>query len=131
MDTDSVQTTTVSEDPVTGTTAKRTTTITRTSLQDFFVSKTNQVIFAIVAIIDLLILLRFVFLLLGANQVGFVTLIMNLTEIFVAPAKGIFPSTSVPGGYFEVASIVAIVMWLIFAYIVSLIISLFSSHTEE
>jgi hypothetical protein len=133
MATDSVSTTTVSNaDPVTGTRATRTTTTRSSALGDFFVSKTNQVIFSVVAIIDLLITLRLFFLLLGANRVGLVNFILNLTEIFVAPARGIFPSPSTgTGGYLEAASIVSLVMWIVFGYILSLIISLFSTRDED
>jgi hypothetical protein len=97
---------------------------------DFFAAKTNQIIFSLAIIIDLLILLRLLFLLAGANRVGIVSFILNITEVFVAPFRGIFPSPSVEGAYFEVASIVAMIMYLVFAYILGLVINMFSSSTE-
>lgn len=118
--------------PTTGTAAvRRTTTTSAGRMNDFFVLKTNQVIFTIIGIIDLLILIRFFLLLLGANRVGVVTFIINLTDIFVAPAAGIFPSQVVEGSYFEPASIVAIIMWLVIGFIIGAIVSLLSTSTES
>ncbi len=132
MDSSTIETTTVSQNPVTGQVSKsNVVTSKRGNVEDFFINKTNQIIYTFVAILNLFIFIRFMFLLLGANQVGFVTFILNLTNIFVAPARGIFPSQVVEGGYFEAASLVAIVMWLILATILAVVINLFSSKTEQ
>ncbi len=132
MDSSTIETTTVSQNPVTGQVSKSNVVSTkRGNVEDFFIDKTNQIIYTFVAILNLFIFLRFIFLLLGANNVGFVTFILNLTNIFVAPASGIFPSQVVQGGYFEAASLVAIVMWLILATILAVVIKLFSSKTEQ
>lgn len=124
------RTTVSSQDPVTNTATTKTVVSRNGAFADFFVSKTNQVIFSIIAIIDLLILLRLIFLLLGANRVGIVNFILNLTQIFVAPFMGIFPSPSVEGAYLETASIMAIIIWAVFGYILSLIIGLFGRDSE-
>lgn len=107
------------------------TVTSRSSMSDFFVSKTNQIIFSIIGIIDLLIALRIVFLLLGANQVGIVSFIISITQIFVAPFAGIFPSPSADSVYLDVAAVIAIVMYLVLGLILGIIISLFSTKTEE
>lgn len=103
---------------------------TRSSFSDFFVSKTNQVIFAIVSIIDLLIAIRVAFLLLGANQVGIVSFIISITQVFVAPFAGIFPSPSAGGSYIDASAILAIVAYLVLAIILGVILDLFSTKTE-
>lgn len=132
MDSSTIETTTVSQNPVTGQVSKSNVVSTkRGNVEDFFIDKTNQIIYTLVAILNLFIFLRFIFLLLGANRVGFVTFILNLTNIFVAPAQGIFPSQALEGGYFEAASLVAILMWLILATILAVVIKLFSSKTEQ
>jgi len=110
----------------------QTETVTRNSppFSDFFVSKTNQVIFAIIGIIDLLLLLRVVFFLLGANQVGIVSFIINLTQVFVAPFAGIFSSPSSGSSFIDVASILAIIIYIVLGIILGEVINLFSSKTE-
>jgi hypothetical protein len=100
------------------------------SFSDFFVSKVNQVIFALIGIVDLLLLLRIAFLLLGANQVGVVSFLLDLTQIFVAPFVGIFPSPSAGSAYLDMAAVVAIVIYMIAGVILGVIIELFSSSTE-
>jgi hypothetical protein len=129
MDTQSVEEVTVKETP-TGVVQTQTVRKSGDASSEFLVSKTNQVIFAIVGIIDLLLLLRIMFLLLGANQVGIVRFIIDLTRIFVAPFTGIFSSPSSGSSYLDVASIVAIVIYLVFGFIVATIVNLFSRKTE-
>lgn len=125
------ETTTVTSDPVVGRTTTRTVRSGSIIPEDFFVSKVNQVIFGLVSIINVLILFRFILLLLGANQTGFVSFLISLTNFFVVPFQGIFPSTVVETGYFEVASILAIVAWYILAVIFAVIVGFFSTKTEE
>ncbi len=128
MDSETVEKVTVTQTPTA--TVQTQTVKTRGTVSDFFVSKTNQVIFTFVGIIALLLLLRIVFLLLGANQVGIVDFILSITQIFVAPFIGIFPSPSSGASYFEVASVVAIVIYAIFGTILGVIIDLFSTKAE-
>lgn len=125
---DIVERTTVTESDGMGGTATRTVTARSNFLGDFFVSKTNQVIFSILAIINLLLLVRFILLLLGANQVGIVSWLIVFTEFLVAPFYGIFSPAEVQGGYFEAASIVAMITYTVIAYILSVIIGLFSDR---
>jgi len=100
-------------------------------LSDFVVSKTNQIIFTFIGIIDLLLLLRVIFLLLGANRVGIVDFILSITRIFVAPFTGIFHSPSSGDSYLDVASIVAMIIYLVFGIILGVIVDLFSNKTEK
>lgn len=111
--------------------ASQTRTVTRRGfMADFFVSKTNQIIFGIIAIIDLLLLLRITFLLLGANRVGVVNFIMSLTDVLVAPFHGIFPAPSSGNSYLDVAAIVAIIIWAVIGFIIGIILEWFSTSTE-
>lgn len=106
------------------------TVTTKGSFSDFFVSKTNQVIFSIIGIISLLLVLRIIFLLLGANQVGVVSFIISITQLFVAPFAGIFPSPSAGSAYLDVSAIVGIIMYFVLGVILGIIIDLFSRKTE-
>ncbi len=129
MPNDTVEKVTVTETPV-GTVQTQTTTKRGLSLNELFVSKTNQVIFTVVGIIDLLLLLRLGFLLLGANQVGIVSFILSLTQIFVAPFTGIFPSPSSGSSYLDMAALIAIIIYIVFGFILGFIIDLFSNKPE-
>jgi hypothetical protein len=136
MENDTVEKTTVTRKvstPVAGEAVSTETETVAASVpkSEFMVSKTNQVIFAFIGIIALLLLLRFTFLLLGANQVGIVSFILVLTEIFIAPFRGIFPSPSSGEAYFDTASLVAIVIYFVFGFILATIINLFSSRTDR
>jgi len=128
MEQKTVERVVVSETP--NTVTKQTVVQSGLSTQDFFVSKTNQIIFTFIGIIDLLLMLRIAFLLLGANRVGFVNFILNLTQIFVAPFVGIFPAPVSGASYFDVAALVAIIVYLVFGAIIGVLLDLFSSKTD-
>lgn len=130
MDNTVTESTVVERDSL-GNTTTRTVRSRNVFSSDFFVLKTTQIIMTIVAIIDVLVLIRLVLLLLGANNIGIVSFIFSFTNLLVAPFQGIFPSAVVEGGYFETASLVAIIFWLILGYIGAVIVSLFSSDTGE
>ena len=73
----------------------------------------NNVLWFITGIICVLLLMRFLFLLLGANNVGIALFLYNLTEIMVAPFAGVFGSPAFGESYFSSASLLSIVMYLL------------------
>lgn len=86
----------------------------------------TRVIYFLLAVLEVIIALRFLFLLLGANQSnGFISFLYNLSYVFVGPFKGIFndPSLGHTGvSVFEVSSIVAMLVYALIAWgIVSLV----------
>jgi len=93
---------------------------------EFTIAKLSNVVWAIVGIINLLILLRFVFLLLAANNTGIVSFIYSFTNIFVAPFSGIFESVRYGQSFFDTASILAVLMYLVIGVVINTIIKLFS-----
>ncbi len=95
---------------------------------EFAIWKAENIVWGFIGIINLLILLRFFFLLFGANNVGFVSFIYNLTNIFVAPFRGIFDSAQAGESYFDTASLLAIVMWTVIGFIIATIIRLLSTR---
>jgi len=129
MNSQTVKQVTVTQTP-TGNVQTQTVTRSDDIFSNFFVSKTNQIVFAIVGIIELLLFLRVVFLVLGANQVGIVNFIISLTQVFVTPFVGIFSSPSAGSSYLDVASIISMIIILLFGFILGTIINLFSSKTE-
>jgi YGGT family len=81
------------------------------------VSRTKQVIYFIFGAINVLLVIRFVLLLLGANEVSpFVNLIYGLSRAFVLPFRGIFGAPDLGGSVFEWATLVGIVVYSLVAY---------------
>lgn len=84
---------------------------------DRVVEKTNssvvaaRVVWYIVGFIVVLLALRVVFYLLGANEVGIVGFIYALSSVFVAPFSGIFAAPTYGTHYFDTASLVAMVVY--------------------
>ncbi|HET9223728.1 MAG TPA: YggT family protein [Roseiflexaceae bacterium] len=81
------------------------------------VERAKQVIYYVFGVVEALLAIRFVLLLLGANEAsGFVRLIYGLSQPFVLPFQGIFGVPSFEGSAIEWSSLVAIVVYLLVAY---------------
>jgi hypothetical protein len=81
------------------------------------VERAKQVIYFIFGIVEALLAIRFVLLLLGANEAsGFVRLIYGLSRPFVLPFQGIFGVPSFEGSVLEWSSLVGIIVYLLVAY---------------
>ncbi len=80
--------------------------------------KAVHVIYYIAAVLEVLLVFRFVFHLFGANpEAGFVVFIETLSAIFMAPFTLIFPSSAAgTTGYFEWPVLVAMVVYALVAY---------------
>jgi len=105
-------------------TATATEAPTNDEQQDAQSDRGNAWIWYIVGIIDLLVALRLVFHLSGARAVGFADLLYGITGFFVAPFRGIFSNPSIEGSYFEMASLVAIIVYALLGWIISRLIDL-------
>ena len=92
--------------------------------QDAQADRGNAWIWYIVGLIDVLLVLRIAFSLLGARSVGFANLLYSITNPLVAPFRGIFPSPGVVGSYFDTASLAAIIAYVLLGWIVSRLIDL-------
>ena len=88
--------------------------------------RAKQIVWFIIGLIIAAIALRFVLLMLGANQGnGFVTFIYGLSGIFVLPFQGIFGSEPTYGrSYFETASLIAIAVYLLLGWIINRVLEL-------
>ena len=81
------------------------------------VTRIQQVIYFICGVINVLLLLRFVLLLLGANEASpFVTLIYGLSRPFVLPFRGIFATPDLGASVIDWAALVGIVVYSLIAY---------------
>jgi hypothetical protein len=89
------------------------------------VTRVKQVIYFIFGVINALLVLRFVLLLLGANEVSpFVTLIYGLSRAFVLPFRGIFAEPDLGVSVIEWAALVGIVVYSLVAYGLARIVEL-------
>lgn len=83
--------------------------------------RAHNVIMYVLGVIEVLLGLRLLFKLLGANPGNsFVNFLYSLTNVFVIPFKGIFRTVATEGGaanyVFEPATAVAMIMYGIIAY---------------
>ncbi len=77
----------------------------------------QRIVWFVVGLINVIIALRFVFLLLGANQgASFTDLVYSLSAPFVAPFAGIFAEPSYGQSFFEVSSILAIIIYTLIGW---------------
>lgn len=91
---------------------------------DHHADRKNAWVWYVVGFLDLLLLLRLVFNLIGAHSVGFASMLYSVTGLFTAPFRGIFPSPSVEGSYFDTAALVAIVIYALLGWAIVRIIDL-------
>jgi len=71
-----------------------------------------QVVWFLTGLVDVILAIRFVMKLLGANPTsGFVSFMYNISEPLVAPFRGIFGTPAAGGSVLEPASLVAIVIY--------------------
>ena len=81
------------------------------------VERARQVIYFIFGVINVLLVLRFVLLLLGASQASsFVSLVYGLSRPFALPFQRIFAEPAFNGSVIEWASLVGIVVYSLIAY---------------
>lgn len=106
-------TTTATEEPVQTVTERPVERTTRTEARTTSSGVlAKRIVYYIGGVIIAIIGLRFLFLLLGANQgSGFVDFIYGLSGIFVAPFLGIFGDPNFGVSYVEISSIVAIIVY--------------------
>jgi uncharacterized protein YggT (Ycf19 family) len=93
----------------------------------------SRAVLFVFGLIELLIFVRFVLLLLGANaQAGFTQWIYQASGVFMAPFHAIFGTQSVGGATVEWSAIVAIIVYALIAYlIVRVIDALTPSYRSE
>lgn len=104
---------TVTQDPVTGSTqVHQTTQHVKTHDEKAMAGaeKKNRVVWYVVGVIVALLVLRIVFLLLAARDVGFASMLYAVTDPFASMFRGIFAEPSFDGSYFDTAAFVAIIV---------------------
>lgn len=77
----------------------------------------RNVIYFILGVLEVILLLRFIFRLLGANEGnGFVMFLYNLSYVFVAPFEGIFTDPHVGRVVFEITTLIAMLIYALVAW---------------
>jgi YGGT family len=78
---------------------------------------TTTVTSFILAVLEIILVMRVFFRLLGANQGnGFITFLYNLSHFFVAPFNGIFNDQALGRSVFEISTIVAMLVYALIAW---------------
>jgi hypothetical protein len=81
--------------------------------------RTERIVWLITAVIDVVLAMRFIFMLLGAStQAAFASLLYALTFPLVAPFQGMFNTPSRGGSVFEPASLVAMVVYTLIGWVI-------------
>jgi len=95
--------------------------------------RTYQIIWYVLALIEVLLTFRVLLRILGANSnSGFVSLIYILTAPLAIPFSGIFGVTMTPSGsYFEWSTLVAMIVYLIIAWGLVHLIQLMKPTTPQ
>jgi len=85
-------------------------------------SRITNITYFILGVLEIILLLRLLLRLLGANEVsGFVAFIYSLSHIFVAPFNGIFNDQALGRSVFETSTLIAMIVYALLAWgIVSL-----------
>ena len=93
--------------------------------RDAGVARAKQVIYFIFGAIEALLALRFILLLLGANEASsFVSLIYTLSRPFALPFQGIFGEPSFGASTIAWSALVGIVVYALIAYGIARLVEL-------
>jgi hypothetical protein len=81
--------------------------------------RTERIVWLITAVVDVVLAMRFIFMLLGAStQAAFASLLYGVTFPLVAPFEGMFNTPSRGGSVFEPASLVAMLVYTLIGWVV-------------
>lgn len=92
-------------------------------------------VYFVFGILEILLVFRFILKLTGANPAtSFVNFIYGITQIFIAPFRGIFPAATTQGavttGVFEPQTLVALVVYSAIAWGVMRLIAILSRQSD-
>jgi uncharacterized protein YggT (Ycf19 family) len=91
----------------------------------------NQAIYLLFGFIEILIGIRLILKMLGANPASpFAASLYAITSPFLAPFAGIFPRLQYPGGIFEPEAVLAIVMLMLLAWLLTRVVWLLLNDSD-
>jgi uncharacterized protein YggT (Ycf19 family) len=90
------------------------------------VRRTNEVIYLVFAIVDIVLLVRMVLKLLAANpHAGFSSFIYSVSDALLVPFRGILPTTTVSGqSVFEMSALIAIIIYALVGFGLARLVSI-------
>ena len=114
-----IQKETIEQDPIMGTQE-----VTRTqqhvpsqaAVDEVEADRVGAIVWYIIGFLEVLLAVRFIFLLLGANNTGFTAMIYDITHPFVTLFQGIFASPATTGSYFDTATILAMIVYALIGW---------------
>ncbi|MEX1014226.1 MAG: YggT family protein [Candidatus Paceibacterota bacterium] len=95
--------------------------------------KGTQIVWYLLSILEVALIFRFLFKLMGANAgAGFTSFVYGVTWPFMAPFLAVFPVTEIQGGIFEWTTLLAmIVYWVIAIGIIRIFLMSKTVSTRE
>lgn len=94
------------------------------------IEKIIQLVWFVVGIINVILILRIMFLLFNAQTSGFTGFLYNVTAPFVMPFTGIFPASGQGNTYFDTAALVAIIIYSLVAWGTVTLIRIISNNQK-
>ena len=92
----------------------------------------GQIVYIALGALEALLIIRFVLKLLAANPgAAFTSFIYGLTQVFVAPFEGVFPSPRTNGSIVEVSTLLAIIVYGLIAWLIVSIIEAMITRRPE
>lgn len=85
--------------------------------REYVAARARQIIYLVLGILETFLVLRFALKLLAANpEAGFSSFIYALTEPFVAPFNGVFPTPQTQGAILDLATVLAMIVYILLAW---------------
>jgi uncharacterized protein YggT (Ycf19 family) len=93
--------------------------------------RTIEVIYLVFSIVDVVLLVRMVLKLLGANpHAGFSSFIYTISDALLVPFRGILPTTTVSGqSVFEMSALIAIIVYALVGFGLTRLVSIAFSRS--
>lgn len=92
----------------------------------------SQVVDYILGVVEIVLGLRFLFKLFGANpEAGFASFIYTVTDPLMAPFRGLFRSTSEQGAVFEWSVLIAMAVYALVAWAIIRLIEISATRSIE
>lgn len=92
----------------------------------------SRVVTYVFSVIEVLVAIRFVLKLLGANaQAGFVAMIYSVSGVFMVPFTAIFKTQQASGSIFELSALVAIAIYALIAWGIVVLVRVVSPRSQS
>lgn len=109
--------------------------VTKASVKDSPSQTIMYLVYFFVGVLDILLAFRLILKLTGANPAsGFVSFIYGITQLFILPFQGIFPTATTQGAVttavFEPATLVAMVVYAALGWGIVQLVAILSRQAE-